>query len=152
MVINHLGNDAKTALDAIRRAVSSNPSSATAHYFGAQIHAWNGDLLAVTAYADRALRLSPVDPLAFVAYLALAVAALTRTNTEEKSAAQWARCAQANPGLGTFVMCQAWALALAGRMDEAKPICARALQLEPGFCGFAPLSKRDFLPRLRIKL
>jgi hypothetical protein len=42
-------------------------------------------------------------------------------------------------------MCQAWALALAGRLDEARHICARALDLEPGFCirtiveaGFPP--------------
>ena len=124
--------------------MSSNPSSATAYYFGAEIHAWNGDLVAVTAYADRALRLSPFDPLAFVAYLALAVAALHEGRYEEW-ATQWAKCAQVNPGLGTFVMCQAWALALAGRMDEARPICARALELEPGFCirtiveaGFPP--------------
>jgi tetratricopeptide (TPR) repeat protein len=144
LVINHLGNDANAAVSAIKRALSSNPSSASAHYVGALVHSWKGDLVIATTYADRALRLSPFDPLAYTAALARAVVALHEDRYEE-SAAQWEKCAQFNPGLGTFVMCQAWALALAGRLDEAKPICARALELEPGFCirtiveaGFPP--------------
>ena len=133
LVLNHLGNDPKDALNAIQRSLSSNPSSAIALYFGAELYGWNGDVVTATAYADRALRLSPFDPLAYVAHIGLAVAAVHEGQYEE-SAAQWAKCARVNPGLGTFVMCQAWALALAGRMDEARPICARALELEPGFC------------------
>jgi TolB-like protein len=144
MVLNHLGSDPRDALNAIKRALSSNPSSATALYFGAELHGWNGDLVTATAYADRALRLSPFDPLAYVAHVGLAVGAVHEGRYEE-SAAQWAECARVNPGLGAFVMAQAWALALAGRLDEARLICARALELEPGLsirtiieAGFPP--------------
>jgi TolB-like protein/class 3 adenylate cyclase len=144
MVLNHLDDDPKEALNAIKRALTSNPSSAIALYFGAELHGWNGDLATATAYADRALRLSPFDPLAYVAHVGLAVGAVYEGRYEE-SAAQWAECARVNPGLGAFVMAQAWALALAGRLDDGKRICARALELEPGLCirtiveaGFPP--------------
>jgi adenylate cyclase len=144
MVLNHLSNDPKDALNAIKRALSSNPSSAIALYFGAQLHGWNGDLVTATACADRALRLSPFDPLAYVAHVGLAVGAVHEGRYEE-AAAQWAECARVNPGLGAFVMAQAWALALAGRVDERKRVCSRALELEPGLCirtiveaGFPP--------------
>jgi TolB-like protein/class 3 adenylate cyclase len=144
MVLNHFGNDPKDALNAIKRALSSNPSSAIALYFGAELHGWYGDFVTATAYADRALRLSPFDPLAYVAHVGLAIAAVHEGRYEE-SAAQWAECARVNPGLGTFLMAQAWALALAGRLDQGKRILSRALELEPGLCirtiveaGFPP--------------
>jgi len=58
-VIAYLGRDHKAALSAIERALSLNPSSATALYFGAVIHASSGNSAAATACANRALRLSP---------------------------------------------------------------------------------------------
>jgi hypothetical protein len=61
----------KAALSAIERALSFNPSSATALYWGALIHAASGNLAPATAYAHRALRLSPFDPVAFCAHSAL---------------------------------------------------------------------------------
>jgi adenylate cyclase len=60
-----LSKDYKTAASVIERASSLNPSSAAAHYWGAIIHASSGNFAAVTAHANRALRLSPFDPLAF---------------------------------------------------------------------------------------
>ena len=65
LVIAILSKDHKAALSAIERALSLNPSSATAHYWGAIIHASSGNSTAATAYANRALRLSPFDPVAF---------------------------------------------------------------------------------------
>jgi TolB-like protein len=62
-VIDILSKDHKAALSAIERALALNPSSATALYWGALIHASNGNSAAATAYANRALRLSPFDPV-----------------------------------------------------------------------------------------
>ena len=61
MAIAHLAKDVEAALAAIERALSLNPSSAVAHYFGAQLFGWIGDS-AATMHAQQALRLSPFDP------------------------------------------------------------------------------------------
>ena len=144
MVIGLLGKDTEAALNASERALSSNPSSATAYYFGAELYAWSGDPVTGTAYAHRALRLSPFDPLAYVAHIALGAAALQEGRYEE-AAGYWGKCAQANPSFGSILMGQASAVALAGRIEEARLIAARALKLEPGMTirtalelGYAP--------------
>ena len=40
---------------------------------------------------------------------------------------------QISPNLGGHVMTYAVALALAGRMEEARQVCARALEIEPSW-------------------
>jgi adenylate cyclase len=144
-VIGLLGKDSEVALNAIERALSFNPSSAAALFFGAHVYAWSGQPIIGTEYAHRALRLSPFDPLAFHVHLALAYAALQEGRYGD-SAAYWGKCAQANPDLGMFVIGRAQMLALAGRIDEARPVFARGLALEPEFrirtileLGWAPV-------------
>jgi adenylate cyclase len=149
-VAGFLGKDAKAALNAIERALSCNPSSAIAYYFGAALYAWSGDPVTGTAYAHRALRLSPFDPLTFQAHLGLAIAAFDEERYDE-AAAWWGKCAQANPDFGGFVMGQAAALALAGRMDEAKSACARGLALEPGF-SLRTARELGYAPAIEAKL
>jgi TolB-like protein/class 3 adenylate cyclase len=155
-VAGFLGKDAKAALNAIERALSCNPSSAIAYYFGSALYAWSGDPVTGTAYAHRAMRLSPFDPLTFQAHLALAIAAFHEDRYNE-SAAWWAKCEEANPEFGGFVMGEAAALALGGRMDEATAAWARALKLEPGHSirtsrelGFAPAIEAKFVEAYRL--
>jgi adenylate cyclase len=149
-VAGWLGKDAKAALNAIERALSCNPSSAIAYYFGGALYACGGDPVRGTTYAHRALRLSPFDPLAFQAHLAFSAAAVHEKRYDE--AAAWlAKCAEANPDFGGFLAAQAAYLALAGRMDEARPVCARALELEPGISIRTALS-HGLAPALEAKL
>ena len=136
-VIGLLGKDADIALNAIERALSINPSSAAALFFGAHVYAWSGHPTIGTAYAHRALRLSPFDPLAFHVDLALAYAALQEGRYGE-SAAYWGKCAQGHPDLGMFVIGQAQMLALAGRMREIFALAA-------GREG-RPLERSEFRP------
>jgi adenylate cyclase len=83
-------------------------------------------------YAQRALRLSPFDPLVYAARIAMATAAVHEDRYDE-AAAFFGKAAQANPGHGMFVLAQAESLALAGRLDEARLIWAKGLELEPEF-------------------
>jgi adenylate cyclase len=129
-VIGILGKDAPSALEAIGRALSFNPSSAAAHFFGGFLYAWSGDPVRGTNLAKRALRLSPFDPLTYQAHLAFAVATVHQGRYEE-SAGWWERCSRANPKFAAFPAAQASVLALAGRMKEAKATFAKALELEP---------------------
>jgi TolB-like protein/class 3 adenylate cyclase/Tfp pilus assembly protein PilF len=127
-----LGRDHEAALGAIERALSLNPSCAAALYFGALIYAFSGKLVAATAHASRALRLSPFDPLAFQAHAALGFVALLDARYDE-AASHHARAVQGNPHFGVLYFNQAVSLALAGRLNEARPIVRQGLELQPGF-------------------
>ena len=127
-----LSKDYKTAVSVIERALSLNPSSAAAHYWGAVIHASSGNFAAVTAHANQALRLSPFDPVAFVAHIALGHVAVVEGHYDE-AASHYAKAVRANPRFSVAYFCQAIALALAGRVEEAGPIVRQLLELSPGF-------------------
>jgi adenylate cyclase len=127
-----LSKDYTTAANVIERALSLNPSSAAAHYWGAIIHAASGNFAAVTAHANRALRLSPFDPLAFLAHTALGHEAVVEGHYDE-AASHYAKAVIASPRFSIAYFCQAIALALAGRVEEARPIVQQLLQLNPSF-------------------
>jgi adenylate cyclase len=119
-------------------ALSLNPSSAAALYWGALIHAYSGNSAAATAYANRALRLSPFDPVAFVAHAALGHVAFREARYDE-AVSHYAKAVQANPHFSTLYFAQAVALALAGRVEEARPIVEQLMELAPDFRSSAIL-------------
>ena len=95
MVMGHLGGDHSAAIDTIKSALAINPSSATVNYHACHIYYLSGDFAQGRLHADRALRLSPRDPLAFQAYYAYGFTALHEGRPGE--AASWfGRAAQAN--------------------------------------------------------
>jgi Flp pilus assembly protein TadD len=119
-VISLLSRDQEAAaLKAIDRALASNPSCATALYLAAQVHGIFGHSKTATAYANRALRQSPFDLLVHEAYVALGNAALLETRYEE-AASFYASAMQSRPKTGTYYVFHAVALALAGRLEEAR--------------------------------
>jgi adenylate cyclase len=153
LVIASLSKDHKAALSAVERALSLNPSSATALYWGALIHASSGNSAAATAYANRALRLSPFDPVAFAAHEALGHVAFQEARYDD-AASCYAKAVQANPRFSLLYCIQAAALALAGRLEEARPIVVRLLELNPGFRSnevfdYAPLLNRSLADKLK---
>jgi adenylate cyclase len=129
--ITMLSKDHETALSAVERALSLNASCAAALYVGALSYAFAGRPAAAAANANRALRLSPFDPLTSFAYGALGAAAVQERRYDE-AASHYAKAVQANPRLSWAYFFQASSLALAGREQEAQPIVRRLLELEPG--------------------
>jgi TolB-like protein/DNA-binding response OmpR family regulator len=156
MVIGLLGKDATSALDAIERALSFNPSSAAAHFFGGELYAWSGHPVRGTELARRALRLSPFDPLSYIAHLAFGIATFHQGSYEE-AASWWEKCWRANPRFGGFLFGRAASLALVGRIEEAKPVCTKVLELEPSYSirtihelGYAPEIEALWLRAARL--
>jgi len=131
-VIWNLGQDFETAAGAIERALSFNPSCATALICGAYIYAVDENVEVAVAYANRALRLSPFDPLSFLAHVALAASAVLEDRYEE-AVSLYAKAAQLNPRFSTLYLCHAGALAMACRVEDAKPVVRKLLELEPTF-------------------
>jgi class 3 adenylate cyclase/tetratricopeptide (TPR) repeat protein len=130
-VIALLSKDYKAAASGIERALSFNPSCAAAHYFGSQVQAFTGNPAGATAHANIAFRLSPFEPLALMAHVALGVAALQEARYDE-AASHFAKAVQANH-FSSLYFFHAGALALAGHVEEAKPIVLRGFELDPGF-------------------
>jgi adenylate cyclase len=145
----HLGHDFEAASGAIARALAVNGSSAIALYFGAHIHAFAGDAALAEDYAARALRLSPFDTLAFIGHYAPGLVRI-RDRRFDEAAADLAKAAQANPRFSAPYYWRAAALALAGRVEEAKAVAKRVLELEPNFQvgPFEPLLPGFMAPEL----
>jgi TolB-like protein len=99
-VVSLLTTDHDAALSAIERGLSMNPSCATALFLGAQGNALAGRSEPAAAFASRALRLSPFDPLAFEAHLALGEAAL-QDGRYDDAASCFASAARAKPNFST---------------------------------------------------
>jgi tetratricopeptide (TPR) repeat protein len=85
ITVAHLENNFDASLDAIERALSHNASCAAALFFGGEILAWKGESAAAMAYAQRALRLSPFDPLSCSPFQV----AGTRTVCSRASGSEW---------------------------------------------------------------
>jgi len=128
----HLGHDFAAASGAIARALSLNGSCAVALFYDAHIHGISGDPALAEDYAARALRLSPFDPLSFTAHAGPGHARL-RAGKFDEAASCYLDAVQANPRFSMAYTLQAAALAMAGRLDEARSVAGRLLELEPSF-------------------
>ncbi len=108
----------ESGLATIDRALKLNPACATALYLGAQAHGLAGDVVGAAALASRALGLSPFDPLAFEAHMALGEAALAEERFDD-AAACFSRVVHRSPNFSTGIFFQGLALAAGGRTAEA---------------------------------
>jgi adenylate cyclase len=135
-----LARDTGSALEAFERAIALNPSSIMALSFSALALAFTGKTDLAIERAQRALKLSPFDPLLFGAHTALAAAQLIAGHPEEAIAAA-RRAIQINP---RFPLAHVWhvlALVRSGRLAEAKAAAQRLLEIDPSFtiAGFGAI-------------
>jgi adenylate cyclase len=131
-VIALLESDLVTAREAFERALALSPSNAVALGFGAIALVWGGDGERAIEWAERALRLSPFDPLRYGPLNALAIAHFLAGRFEAAADAS-RRATQVNPRFSLLYVMLAASLVRLGRMAEAKAAVARVLALEPGF-------------------
>ena len=95
-VIAVCGRDYETALTAFDRSFALSSSSALALGFSSIVRAWKGDDAIAVEQANRALRLSPFDPLIYLPYVGLAYAHFAAGRFEETVAAA-SLATQSNP-------------------------------------------------------
>ena len=146
-----LAQEREAAWIGIERALSYNPCCARALLWGAVFKSCTGEGEAAVELARRALRISPFDPFVFNAHFALGHAAMSADRFDE-AASHYAKSVQANPHFIALHGCYAIALALAGRLDEARQAAKKALELDPSArVGLLLLNvaDRDLAQRLR---
>jgi adenylate cyclase len=127
---SYRSRDYDAALALFERALDTSPSSAWAWGLSAPTYSYIGDGTAAIARAERALSLSPLDPLAFWYHTSLCIAHYTNGSYHE--AAQWGQIAlRENPRYSSALRHTAAALAALGKTEEAAAISLRLLDINP---------------------
>jgi TolB-like protein/class 3 adenylate cyclase len=133
LVIGYLDpRDYEGALDAFDRSFALSNSSALALGLSALTRAWHGESAIAIEQAELALRLSPFDPLTNQRHMAIAIAHFVAGRFEESAVAA-NRSVQANPRFSPPYWMRSAALASLSRIDEAKIVAQRLLEVQPQF-------------------
>jgi len=125
-------HDRDAAFAAFEAALAVSPSSAVTYIQGSVILAFGGEAERAIEWAERGLRLSPLDPWRASAFVALAMGHFHRGRYEEAASAA-RKAVQSSPGFSICYVQLAAPLAKLGRIEEAKAAAARALELQPTF-------------------
>jgi TolB-like protein/Tfp pilus assembly protein PilF len=125
-------HDHVAAHEAFERALVLSPSSAFTLFLGGVVLAYAGEAERAIDWARRALRLSPVDRIAFAHHQAIAIGHFQRGRFEEAANAA-RRAVLSNPSFSVSHSLLAAALAKLGRTEEAKAAAMQVLALEPSF-------------------
>jgi adenylate cyclase len=134
--IGMVEHDRAAAREAFEAALALSPSSAFTYFYGGVVLGFAGEAERAIEWGERALRLSPFDPIAYGAWIAISTGNSTgnfQQRRYEEAAAAARKGVQSNPGFSIPHMLLAAALAGLGRVDEAKLAAARVLALQPSF-------------------
>jgi TolB-like protein/class 3 adenylate cyclase/Tfp pilus assembly protein PilF len=128
--VGALARNHESAFAMLERAMALNPSSASAHNVSAVLRMMIGDHERSQRHTEASLRLSPFDPLRFIAVTASAAAKLA-AGEPETALASARRALEASPtfapALAVVVMC----LVRLGRIEEARAAVRRLLEIAP---------------------
>jgi TolB-like protein len=154
-VVAMLDHDHAAGLAALRQALALNPNSSLAYGIGSMIHVIVGDYATGIEHAERALRLSPLDPLRFGPLVAIGFA-MFFTGRFDAAVDAAARAIHVNPAFLVSHAILAAANASRGREEEARTAAARCLALQPTFhaadfarLGFPPDATERFTAAVR---
>jgi TolB-like protein/Flp pilus assembly protein TadD len=150
-VIGLVEHDQVAAREAFERALALSPSCAFALFLGGIFLAWTGEAERAIGWAERALRVSPVDRLAFGGHQAVAVGNFTVGRYEEAATAA-RRAVLSNPGFSVTQSVLAAALAKLGRTAEAKVAARQVLVLQPSFSSSGYCNAVGITPALAATL
>jgi adenylate cyclase len=129
-VLKRLRKDLSQALAAFEHAIGIDPNLAVAHNYIGQLQVFLGRSNEAAQHTLKAIRLSPHDPQLALWYYQLAVTYIHDQRDHE--AVEWARRGvQVNPNVRYVYRILAAALALSGRLDEARAVAAEMLRRYP---------------------
>jgi TolB-like protein len=130
LVSGYLNKDLDAAIATFNRALTINPSEAAAWIWSSAAHAWLGHGTEAVERAQRAIKLSPLDPHMYV-FLAVAGTAHAAAGDYGEAIELARRSLRRNRMYLATHRLLVMALALSGRPDEARQAAAELLALEP---------------------
>jgi tetratricopeptide (TPR) repeat protein len=123
-------SDLDAGVSFIDRALVINPNLAVGWYLSGWARMFLGEPELAVDHFDRAIRLSPLDPMTFAAQTGYAHACFCAGRYDEASS--WAqKSLHSQPNFMATNRIAAASFALAGRITEAQQITARLRQLDP---------------------
>jgi adenylate cyclase len=130
IAIAHLGGNLEEGLAQIERSLSLNPNCALGWWAGGYVHFWLGEHGRSIAYFHKAMRLSPLDPLAFRSYAGIGRPYFFSGRYEEAIA--WAdKALSVSPNFVTALQLKVAAAAMAGRSDAAREAVRQLRAIRP---------------------
>jgi adenylate cyclase len=126
----NLLKDFDTAAQRYELAVSVNPNESLAWLFTGTLHAFKGEGEAAVAAAERALKLSPLDPMRYF-FESLAATAALSAGQHEKAIVLAKHSLRLNRTHTSTLRATAIAQVQLGRIDEARATVQALLALEP---------------------
>ena len=127
-----VAHDRQAARQAFEAALALSPSCALTYMFGGVVMVLAGNPDRGIEWGERALRLSPFDPMSYVPWFSITLGHFQRGEYEAAAEAAQ-KVFQANPYWSSAHLLLAATHAKLGRHDAAKSATARVLELEPDF-------------------
>src|SRR5262249_50008922 len=132
IALAYIAHEVEEGAAYIDQALALNPNGATAWGFSGWARIWLGQPEVAIEHEARAMRLSPLDPLAYNRFSATALAYLLLGRYDESCS--WAeRAMREVSSYATGFRTYAAASALVGRMEEAHKAAERLRQITPEF-------------------
>ena len=124
--------DCESEIEMADRAVALNPNSFNAWNYRGWVYQIAGLPEEGVRSFERAIRMSPVDPLLHLSFLGMGVAFIELRRFDEAIVAG-KKALRQNPSFAQTYRCLASAFAQLGRDAEAREAAARALEFDPAF-------------------
>jgi TolB-like protein len=146
-VIGMVEHDLPAALEAFERAQALSPSSAFALFGGCTVQAYAGNAERAMEWAERALRVSPIDRLTYVPHHVLAIGHFLLGQYDEAEHAA-RRAILSNPDFSVSHSLLAAALAELGQVEAAKAAAMQVMALQPSFSSHGFCAAVGIVPAL----
>jgi TolB-like protein/Tfp pilus assembly protein PilF len=131
LVAGYLDKELEAGIEYLDRALAINPSEASAWVWSTSTHAWLGHGEEAARRSERAIDLSPFDPRMYT-FTSIAGTAHAVAGRYDEAVAFCRQSLRLNRMFASTHRTLAMALALAGRLEEARAAGADLLALEPG--------------------
>jgi TolB-like protein/tetratricopeptide (TPR) repeat protein len=130
-IVSYLHKDFELAFQNFAAALDINPNSAQAWSWSALARAWLGDGMRAIEEINKAIALSPYDPLMYV-YSAIAAMAYLADGQYDRAIEYALRSVRENKTYTSAYRTLVMASQLAGKAEQARRTVDHLLQLEPG--------------------
>ena len=146
-----IAHDRDAARQAFEAALAISSSCALSYNLGSVVMVFAGDADRGIEWGERALRLSPFDPMNYAPWLSIALGQFQRGDYEAAAEAAQ-KVFQANPYWSSAHFLLAATHAKLGRLDAAQSAAKRVLELEPGFTISGMCASFDIHESLAVPL
>lgn len=131
-VMGLVAHDREASRQAFEAALALSPSCALTYILGSVVQAFGGHADRAIDWGERALRLSPIDPMSYAPLFAMTLGRF-QLGAYDLALEAAQRVFQANPYWSSAHVLLAATFAKLGRIDAARSAAARVIELEPGF-------------------